>query len=1389
MSVVINSAATVANINNAGSFGSISGSFTNTSGTLLTVELAYESGVSQVGSTCTYGGVTVPAFSSVDAGGIGVLVFALIHPLTGANTLTINFNTSFSGSCVMGAISFTGSDRLGVPANTTFGSGTTESLTVNSTANSIVVDTSSAQNAGSGGTGAGTGQTAQWSFGNGFNFAYTGLGSTKAGSSPTQTMTINSSTSFGTGAYLAFSVDPPASISITETPTASDSVRMEEINAIKVTDTTAVSASVTMAEVNFGLSGMLVNLVSTSYKWVTSTLLAAQKQFNIHPYFTAKIIDDTVQPNAVLIPTGSGANPAGNGTLLRAPDGSLIAAGFDGSDHISFFKATDMNAAAGVWPTQVTLDTGTDILNAQNRVSMAVSEMINGSYRIDISYFNNFVNSAADIVLINQHSDDGGVTWTKSTIITPTSMSSSLYATNSFNLCLATMKPYLNTAGQLVSGWLYIKQSGSVFGVSNTNGYDLTYVTRTGSTISTETPWSPKNIDSGDWTLQGVDTYTVNGTVHVIFSGFRNIVDTPNASLAATGGNNGNFGLWHTSINTLTNSISSDLWKVPTKLLISLANTSNNLNSFTFPVVNVDASGQISCLFRATVTSSVAVTAQGATSQIVTPHTNYMIIFSQDGENFTYPTPVVDASGNELQVQQNPPGDGWVSYAQQANYYYIGGESMMWQFIQNNITADVTQDVINWSISEAAGQPSSINIAIANQNNKWVGNSPTGTGAAAIAKNRKIAVNPGYYNASSTPEVAPRNVYFIDDINQNVTSSNNSFTLIGRDLYKKLLITITKFAFGWFGPFFYSDTFDGSTLQNWNQQSGTWDETTNPGFMTAASSAIDSVITLSGLNTVIPFSSSYVINFQRPVGGTAYFYPLYIDSNNWLRLSIIDGSSSYSIDQMVAGSSTNLATGSFSIASGFVPILIKQYEYYKFAFIIGGPAFGTPNALAEWNLPIHLSNEIDLTSVFVGPNPSFRFPWTVGFGCTSVAGVFGFFKYVQYMPPNALYDLIKSLATKASVFSYKFQDLFIDYFFTPSNYTGTFTSPNRNLVITAGNQALNNVSGENISDGELKFVAKVVSGSTAYGFSVIFRNANGNQYMFNVAQTSGGIQCRFQFLFSGTTYPFPNSFYDCSVPLTNNSLSIDITQNHTYRIVMVGGWMYAFIDDIMVAAWNDNNTDTNYLTTGTWGWIASANTTLIVNHVQSSAFWKQIPTFSLNPGDDVSDAITSIIQTLRAWFFSDLRGYFKALFLNSTDPSTYTYDNQLAVQGVDQSDKEYISQVTVYGNNGIQATATNTTLMAGATIREEVIVDYTITTQADAQLRANNEITNANQYRNQYNPKQTMNVGGEMFDSVTVINTGSNSSGVNGGTRAYGQVLTVGGSNSEYSIEIQTGNL
>lgn len=1135
---------------------------------------------------------------------------------------------------------------------------------------------------------------------------------------------------------------------------------------------------------------------TSAYKWLSSKLLSAQQQFSVRPYFTAKVVNDTVDPNQVI---STSLPPLGNGSMVTAPDGKILAVGLDGSNNIVFYKGSNLHG--GAWDSTVTLDTiggGHDYLNAQNNYSINVSEYINGTYHIDVLYFGNFVNSSSDLKIYQQYSDDGGVTWTTSTI-SPSGMASSNYdpsATPLWNLSIAAMKPtYAN--GVMTTGWFYIKQASTAT-VSTYLTYNVFYMTHViGGSFSSEIKWSQRNVNSTDWTIHSLATFYFNAKHYVVFSAFRNFVETANTYVQYT-----NYGLYVCSVLQMESDETKDVWSSARSIFSTVSNTFINQNSFTFPYVSI-INSQMNLVFRAVTVSSVNATATGSTSQVVTTSVNYMLCQSVDAINFSYPMILVMADGtafNDASATQKI-----ASYTNQGSYIYLGGNGVVWEYIQNNVTGDLTSDVIQYSISESAGQPASVSLSLANNNNIWVGQSPTRTGASAIARNKKIIIEQGFYNSDGDPEIAPRNVFYIDDIVQNVTAVANDVTLVGRDIYKKMKSLVVKYAFGWLGTLLYADIFDGSTLSNWSQQSGSWIETANTLQTSAALGAgVEADITLNNVPT-ITYGSLLSVCITAQNHGYFYVYALYIDSNNWLRFNYNFTSTTWIIEKNTSsGGIVSLATGTISLVAGNIyNLIVKQYEFYKFNFMmtIAGNntlgSYGTLTLFDNGGDPV-----FDLTSFLNGTGTSQK--WTVGLGgkgdASSTTPTFSFFKYSQFNNSDNIAELFQSLATKASIFSYKIQNTIIDFFYDVSAYVGTFTNPNRVLTIPANTTVINGSS--QVSNGEIEFVAKLnpVSSTSAYGMRLIFRadaTTPTNAYYCHIQHedTSGFIWAQFERLYSGTgtTYTFPAVAHNASGGsggATAGDIKFDLTVYHTYKISFIDGWLFAYIDGVQVAAWNDNNTTAAYLTNGYWGWFCSAGATLSIKSMRSTAFWKQVASFSLNPGDDIESAVGSLIQTVRAWVFSNLMAFFKAVFLNSSDASSYTYNNQLTAQGSDTSDKEFVSQVTVYGS-GVSAIAQNTTLMSGRNVRELVIVDYAILTQQDAQTRANFELINANQFINQYNPKQLMNVGAEIFDPVTVVNTGNNSTGISSTTRVYSQKLVSGslGSSNEYSVEIQTGNL
>lgn len=1136
-----------------------------------------------------------------------------------------------------------------------------------------------------------------------------------------------------------------------------------------------------------------VSAITSGYKWLTDTLLSAQQKFNVRPYFNVKIIDDDIEPNAQFF--SGDADQTGNGSMITAPDGTIFAVGVDGTD-LKVWSSSDLHNNSGVFSNSIVIDTSTsDFDSADNNYSISCSDWQNGTYSLFVYYFENFADDGTNLKLAKNYSNDGGVTWNKS-VIPIASIPNDSYG----NISVAAMTPFLDNSGNLNDGCFYIK---------NTTG--LYYYLNNGDANYYDLEWD-SNANSGDWNLHSLSAFRLNDIQYCVFSGYRTVIDSAS--------DNNNYSLFVTAFLNMQIIAPNSLWMAPISIMPVGSASSTNLNSFILPAATI-INGIVYVTFQATTVDSLSQSPQGSSVQTVTTHTNYMLIASDDGISFSYPSIVVGTDGTEYK------SEGFASITSpQNNYIYLGGNGYLWESVKNNIVADVSEDVIGYQIQEAAGQPAALNLQISNANNKWVGSSPTQPGAAAIKKNKKIVVSQGYYTNDTDTETVPHSVYYIDDIEQNVTGTENDLTIVCRDFYKKLKTTVSKFSYQFNGPIFFSDIFDGTFVSSWNIVNGDWE------FIPASSNVPshlsinaggdidgDRVITLNE-DSGASYGSLYRVYAQQeaitPSDSHLHFYAIYIDSDNWLRLDIDTyGGTAWKITKNVAGTQTDISTGDlpFTIANDFFCVIIRKYDYNKFNFLVSEQLSGIGNTINFYSPDTttyfcggYASGNIDMSGVFSST-------YAVGLGCAQVTTTSGdyfrFFSYSQWDKPNNLGSVVNTMARISNILSIKDTYTWRELFY--SNVFNAGTVQNRKLTIPESTTALSG-SNSNFSDGEISFEARATIGiDDDGGFSFVFRQYTsdllGDQhYNLHISNYHSGftsppatVTARFERYIGAYTpqlYYFYNSAFDVSDnPLDNyatpfGATKIDITKWNTYRIFMSGGQFWAFCNDQMIAAWTDDNATIDYVASGKWGFSTDANTTLEVRNVTAPNLWKPIQSFAFNAADDAEDALGSLITQLRAFYFSDLFGRFRTKFLDSTDESDYSYNAQLFQQQVDDSDKEWITQVTVHGN-GVIATARNTDIQPGTQTREEIIDDYTITTQQDAQTRANNELTYANQYRNQYTPKQIINVGSELFDVIKIINTGNNTSGVDADTRVYAQTFTGGGGSNkiDYSIELDTGNV
>jgi hypothetical protein len=1144
----------------------------------------------------------------------------------------------------------------------------------------------------------------------------------------------------------------------------------------------------------------LGSITVSDYKWLTQTLKTAQLQFNVRPYFSCEIIDDSIVPNQILTPPGQPLN----GSSVTAPDGAILSVGkISSTGYLGFWKVTDASIA-GVWASPTTVldaTSGSSVSNGYRgdmNAAINVSEYIAGTYTIDVYYFKT---ASSLLVIGHQRSTDGGLTW--SSVIAPNATG----IASSGSSYIAAGKPVQDINGKTTGVFFYINHGAS----NDTVHYQ--YYAGTGSSFSADTVWSPKNINSGDWKLHSLDSYFKKGIYYIVFSGYHQVIEDTND----------NYSIYTTALLSLTSSISTDLWDFQRPVLSSLSSASINQNSFTFPKASFDGTN-VWVLFNAQIVSSIKTSATPSDpGNTVTTTTQYFLTRTQNMIDFTYPFPVMFTDGTAF---MDTAGNNFVI---QGSYYYILGNGNLWQYVQNNIIADITNDTLGFSIQENAGEASSISLQVGNQNNQWVGASPTKPGAAAIAKDKKILLSVGYYNGAGVPETVPRNIYFIDDIAQNVNTTSNDLTITGRDFRRNLKNLVSAFLYNYNGPFFYNDIMDGTTVSNWNQNGGTWTQTLNEwatqdsnGSAPNYDNGTQYTLTLAqpdlGRSTSL-YSVIASFPFLSTASCFATFYAFYQDAANWVRLRVnsINGDSSqwsYVIEKSVAGTVTSLQTGNITSANGRAqpyPVIIKKTNFYKYQFIVGNNYTASGNGILSYqpSANIHvLGGEVDLTSDFTAGNFT---RGSVGFGSQNFPGQFSFFKYMQYSDSLNIAQLLESIGVKARVFKYKPENNFIDPIFNPAIYTGTFTQQNR--IISVANQNLVYKKKEFISDptdltftdGEVRFMAKVGTGDPTqdYGFNFIFRSAttanSSNSYQWNIAKktgNSGVAEITSRFSISNSTAGAvgvlmqSSSIVDYTTAYaTTSGLNVDLTQWNEYRLVATDGWMLGFINNILVLAWYDNNTTANN-TSGYIGFQPNANSTLQFKELISGTFWNQIEAYSINPDDDMETPVDNLSGIIRGWNFSDLMGRFKSVVLRSDDGATYDYSELVLQQQTDNSAKEYSNQVTVYGA-GVSAVAhSGASIGENQILRNLTITDYKIKTYNDALNRANYELTNANIFNNQSTITQNINAGAEIFDAVGVNNTGDNSSEVDSTLRVYNEQFASGDNNkTSFAMQLETGNI
>lgn len=1127
----------------------------------------------------------------------------------------------------------------------------------------------------------------------------------------------------------------------------------------------------------------------SNYKWLTDTLKTAQLQSAMTPFYKVRIVDDTIQPLAIDTPPGVPLF----GQAVNAPDGTMLVTGNDGTGKLAFWKITDPDNPSQ-WTTPIVLDV---LYLTQFNASIAVSEYISGSYSIDIYYAKNV---AGSINIINQHSDDGGLSWSSSVATVAPGISSA----TSDNFCIAAIRPTLNFDNTISRMFFYIK--------NNSVSYDIFYQHYSGSggTFSSPVIWTNK-VNSQDLIIHSIDAFLGQDNIyHLVISAYHLYIDTIV---------NQNFGIYTADLLNMTNGL-HDNWSILKTVFSNPSTSTQNMNVFTFPRITYDGSFY-RLLFQAVIVNSVQQSRifDSGDSNVGTI-TYYYLSQSKDFKTFSYPAPLLFTDGtifnSDLFYSFVPFGD---------SNYYVVGNGLLWKYVKNNIVADVTNSVISYNILEEAGSASSVEITIGNQNNQWYGSSPSKPGAAAIVRNRKIYIDQGYVNANKVGETVPHDIFYIDDIQQNVTATLNELVISGRNLVKLFKVLTTKFAYNYPGIKYYNDIFDGTTLPDWNQVTGSWVEI-NRSIQSTDSTVPNPTLAHQVEDPNNTNEAIYCLWTQFPDasvdGRHMYIYPYYQDNNNNLQFDFYTVATEILLTVTVIDNGvTNVIVSAQNLGSVYsnktLPILFHRYDYLNYFVVIGSTYFlldsvyqFDPNTPPSGIPPTLLA--ISGFDVNVGGTAKVR-NGIFAMGVAGYSGNFQLFRHIEYLDSQSMQDLMQELGVLSGVFDYDITYSLNDTLFKQSDYNSNVPYLNKNgfIEIDPSTTVLNNTY--NISNGEIEFRARLlpVDPTVDMSASLLFRTSSkvpsfDNGYLFNlrnsVNNSVAGIFSSARFQFRSTQEAPPTDFllstssgsvdYSGATPFLNN-LNVDLTQWHTYRLVTFNNWMFGFIDEELAIAWFDDHVslfnDAGSRETGGIGFETDANTILEVQYIRSRILWTQIQNFSLNPGDDASNSLINLLTTLRAWSYSNLLGEMTTKILDPNEDPTYTYNNQTISQSVDDSDKEYVNQVTVYGVNVSAVYQDTNSIATTGKIRDLTIIDYKITTYADALTRAQYELVNANKFINQNTPNYPNNVGAEVFDVVTIINTGNNSVNVSNNFRVYNQEIKNDGSKGFYGIRVETGSL
>lgn len=1116
----------------------------------------------------------------------------------------------------------------------------------------------------------------------------------------------------------------------------------------------AGSKSLAFADCNASIS-------VSDYKWLTPSLKTTQQGTAVQPAFSCKVLDDSLISNAII-----GTYNLSNSQVRIAPDGkTYVVANYATGNKLGLWI---LSSAASI--SKLSSAPDTIIANSwqtNSSPSLNISDWILGSYVIDVAYIDSGSNN-----VVFERSYDAGLTFVN---ITTEPL---IFPATGQNLGLSVCRPTLNTSN-MVDGMVFVSCLADDGSISYQNE-DIYYIFFDGSSA---TSLIRKRVSSHDWIIHSIAAERIGDKYYIFWSGYHQQLENVNNV----------YSIYATTLIERHSDSTSDYWSEDREFLTSLSASASNLVSYKYPNINISDD----VVYLTVNTTSIVSIDE---NQTVTTESRTLLLTSSDALYFSYPTMIIYSDGTEF--SRFTAFDDKVLFAADSSYYYVFGSGRVWQYIKKNIVANLTDDILKYSVSETANAISSISLNVGNANNQWVGSSPTKTNAEALAKNKKILLEQGYVSGG-VAALVPKNTFFIDDISQVVASNKNELAITGRDLFKNFRVLKSKYQFNYFSPDYVYDSFDGSTINNWSQLSGSWSEDSSGRYL-YLSSAPDTVgnpveeYNLVYNKPLIRKSECrffFTTTFQWPISTPAdynraekfFFYIYYKDSLNFVRVNVWsyqwDGINAakyqWEIEAVVNGSmSQYVSSGLHSItdASNNAPfwIEINNYRTIRVTNRLDGFADPLDPRMLQYStdyLALTLDDTFEIEQS------------TFGFGCAKYSPKIRNFAFAQFENSNSISDMSYDICNKAGVSELNLQKNIKEHFYSSYNWSGTHALENRIMKIATGNNVEYNAVQ---SDAEIEFDAKADRTAAGdYDFNIYIRdqvqNDMTNSYQLTIGEVSGTIDVSlfinntsFSVPYGGTQFLLYRSMYN-----GGPTIGADLTEWHRYKVSFDKGWFSLYIDNKLVFSFNDIAYYSRGFTSGYFGFKAVSNCTLNIKNMSAGAFWNQIDRASINPGDDFESTLRNIYDTVKGYTFSDNMGRFSAKKLLSTESSNYSYEEQITQQNYVNSDVQYVNQITVIGSGVSYVMRDSESIGTNNVIREAVVVDYKITTLKEAIDRATYELTDKNRFLNQTGPIQLNNVGSELLDVVHITNADLN---LNDDFRVYSQTTTLDGQSNAYTI-------